>query len=251
MGQLGVTPVVYKHLFLTEKENWKDTLFLGPTMIHHSKDFQTYKVLSLTCVSSCKGLKKAKGYITDGEDALDKAWRTEIPKARHLRCMKHFESNCKQKLNSIGIKEGKQQKIFLRKVSGELNENNGIVDAENKSDVKSRLTKCKLDLDDKEIHLLQKNEDYIPKFSQYIEDRQDIISKSMSLKARRNAHMPVDEKGTSLCPYTNSSESMNNVMSQAKNDFLRYNNKGKKTRTTWDSRITSPSQTGDSQQTSI
>ena len=112
-------------------------------------------------------------------------------------------------------------------VFGELNENNGIVDAENKSDVKKRLKKCKLELDDKEIHLLQKNEDYVPKFSQYIEDRQDIISKSMSLKARPKAHMPVDEKGTPLRPYTNSSESMNNVMSQAENDFLRYNNKGK------------------------
>ena len=227
MGQFEVTPVVYKHLFLTSKRTGKTPVFLGPTMIHHSKDFQTYKVLSSTCVSSCKGLEKAKGYITDGEDALDKAWRTEIPKARHLRCMKHFESNCKQKLNSIGIKEGKQQKFFLGKVFGELNENNGIVDGENKSDVKSRLKKCKLELDDKEIHLLQKNENYVPKFSQYIEDRQDIISKSMSLKARRKAHMPVDEKGTPLRPYTNSSESMNNVMSQAKNDFLRYNNKGK------------------------
>lgn len=108
--------------------------------------------------------------------------------------MKHFESNCKQKLNSIGIKEGKQQKFFLGKVFGELNENNGIVDSENKSDVKSRLKKCKLELDDKEIHLLQKNENYVPKFSQYIEDRQDIISKSMSLKARRKAHMPVMRK---------------------------------------------------------
>ena len=100
MGQFEVTPVVYKHLFLTSKRTGKTPVFLGPTMIHHSKDFQTYKVLSSTCVSSCKGLEKAKGYITDGSDALDKAWRTEIPKARHLRCMKHFESNCKQKLNS-------------------------------------------------------------------------------------------------------------------------------------------------------
>lgn len=113
-------------------------------------------------------------------------------------------------------------------VFGELNENNGIVDAENKSDVKKRLKKCKLELDDTEIHLLQKNEDYVPKFSQYIEDRQDIISKSMRLKARCKAHMPVDEKGTPLRPYINSSESMNNVMLQAENDFLRYNNNGKK-----------------------
>ena len=60
-----VTPVVYRHLFLTSKRTGNNPIFLGPTMIHHRKDFQTYKVLSSTCVAACKGLEKCRGYITD------------------------------------------------------------------------------------------------------------------------------------------------------------------------------------------
>ena len=227
MGQFEVTPVVYKHLFLTSKRTGKNPVFLRPTMIHHKKDFQTYKVLASTCVMRSKGLDKCSGYITDGEEALDKAWKTELPKARHLRCVKHFETDCKQKLHAIGIKEGSQQKFFLEKVFGVVNKTDGIVDAEDKDDVKRRLEKCRIDLDDRETHLLQKKEGYVPQFSKYLADRQEMIGKSMTLKARRKAHMPADEKGKHLRPCTNMSESMNNVMSQAKTDFLNFNNKCK------------------------
>lgn len=125
MGQFEVTPVVYKHLFLACKRTGKNPVFVGPTMIHHRKDFQTYKELASTCVTKCKGLENCKGYITDGEDTLDKAWKTELPKARHLRCVKHFEGNCKQKLNAIGIKEGNKQRFFLENVFGVFNKSEG------------------------------------------------------------------------------------------------------------------------------
>ena len=58
MGQFEVTPVVYRHLFLTSKKTGNHPIFLGPTMIHHWKDFQTDKVLSSTCVAVCKGLEE-------------------------------------------------------------------------------------------------------------------------------------------------------------------------------------------------
>lgn len=227
MGQFEVTPVVYKQLFLNSKRTGNNPVFLGPTMIHHRKDFQTYKVLSSTCVASCRGLDKCRGYITDGEEALDMAWKTDLPKARHLRCIKHFESNCKRQLNTIGIKEANKQNFFLGKVFGVANKSKGIVDAEDKHDVKSSLRNEKSSLDEKETQLLQKQEGYVPQFSRYLADRQEMIAKSMTLKARRKARMPVDKDGIPIRPYTNISESMNNVMSQAKSDFLNFSNKGK------------------------
>ena len=51
----------------------------------------------------CKGLADAKGYITHGEEELVPAWKTELPKATHLWCIRNFEANCKQKLCEIGI----------------------------------------------------------------------------------------------------------------------------------------------------
>ena len=41
MGQYEVTPVVYKHLFLTSKRYGQSPVFLGPTMLHHKKNFDT------------------------------------------------------------------------------------------------------------------------------------------------------------------------------------------------------------------
>lgn len=39
MGQFEVTLVVYKQLFLNSKRTGNNPVFLGPTMIHHRKDF--------------------------------------------------------------------------------------------------------------------------------------------------------------------------------------------------------------------
>lgn len=49
-------------------------------------------------------------YITDEEEELDRAWKSELTKATHLRCIQHFEGNCKQKLREVGILDAKSQK---------------------------------------------------------------------------------------------------------------------------------------------
>ena len=53
-------------------------------MIHYRKHFQTYKVLSSTCVAPCKDLEKCRGYITDSETGLEMALKSELPKATAL-----------------------------------------------------------------------------------------------------------------------------------------------------------------------
>lgn len=118
MGEYEVTPVVYKQLFLRTKRYSKSPVFIGPTMIHHRKNFDTFNVLASTCVSNSKGLADTKGYITGGEE-LVLAWKTELPKATHLQCIHHFEGNCKQKLRKIGnIQDAKSQKWFLNPIFG-------------------------------------------------------------------------------------------------------------------------------------
>ena len=42
----SVTLVVYKQLFLRTKRYGQNPVFLVPTMLHHKKDFDTYKVLA-------------------------------------------------------------------------------------------------------------------------------------------------------------------------------------------------------------
>jgi len=89
MGQFEVTPVVYKHLLLKSKRTKESPVFLGPTMIHHKKTYEAYRTLAATCAAKCKGLSKAKGFVTDGEEALSRAFEDELKNTRSLRCFKH------------------------------------------------------------------------------------------------------------------------------------------------------------------
>ena len=112
MGQYEVTPVVYEQLFLRTKRYGQNAVFLSPTMLHHKKNFDKYKVLASTCVSSCVGLTAAKGFITDGKEELSRAWKTELPKATHLRCIHHFQSNCNKKTPRDRYKRSQVTKSF-------------------------------------------------------------------------------------------------------------------------------------------
>ena len=212
MGQYEVTPIVYKHLLLASKRTGESPIFLGPTMLHHKKNVDTYKVFAATCVASCKGLEKAKGY-TDGEAALDRAWKTELTKATYLRCLRHFKGNCQQKLRELGVREAKSQKFFLDKVFGVHDKTPGLVDCETMKEVKQTV---KEEFDAREKEILNKKSTYEPRFSKYLWDSRHIIGKSIALEPRRKAGMPLDGNGIPLRP----SEAMNNVMAQAKKRFF-------------------------------
>jgi len=95
--------------------------------------------------------------MTDGEEALIQAWSADMPKAKHLRCFKHFEGNCKEKLRTLGICTTKQQSTFINKVKGKKE---GILDAEDKKDLKRRLEASKEELDREERGVLGKDDAY-------------------------------------------------------------------------------------------
>lgn len=91
----------------------------------------------------------------------------------------------------------------------------GIVDAENKSEVK-RPRVAKEILDEKEKELLIKEATYQPQFSKYLEQNRGMIGKTMTLIARKKAGMPDGRNGKPTRPYTNSSVVINNVLLQTK-----------------------------------
>ena len=132
-----------------------------------------YKVLSSTCVAACEGLEKCKGYVTDGEQALDAAFKKDFPKAKHLRCVKHFQENCNAQLHKIGIRDKKTQKFFLENVFGVRGKCEGIIDAEDKHEVKGQLQSFKDVFDKKEVEVLKKRGDYQPRFSLYLENNRE------------------------------------------------------------------------------
>ena len=216
MGPFEVTPVVYKHLFLKSRRTGENPIFLGPTMLHHRKTSENYRILSSVCATNIKNLNQAKGFVTDGEEPLIQAWSAEIPKAKHLRCFKHFEGNCKEKLRKIGICSAKDQKKFLNKVFGVYGKEEGILDAEDKKDLKNRLQASKEELDREERAVLAKDDAYQCKFWKYLELNYKMMKDNMVAKVRRQAGLKDGPDGKPIRSYTNPSESMNHVMSTFK-----------------------------------
>lgn len=94
------------------------------------------------------------------------------------------------------------QKFFLDKVFGVQGKEEGIVDAEDKKEVKQRLQSLRDEFDRKEVEVLQKSSAYQPQFSKYLEDKRDMIGKKMTLKYCRQAGLPNDAHGKPIRPYT-------------------------------------------------
>lgn len=138
--------LVAKNLLLKSKRTDENLVFLGPTTIRHKKTYDAYKTLAATCAGKCKGLSEAKGFITDGEENLQRAFEDELTKAKSLCCFKHFESNCKEKLRTIGIRQTKEQHLFLQRVFGVQGKEEGILDAVDRENLRQRLDSAKREL---------------------------------------------------------------------------------------------------------
>ena len=216
MGLFGVTPIVYKHLFLKSKRTCESPIFLGPMMLHHRKTEENYRIHSSVCTAKIKHLNEAWGFMTDGEEALIQAWSADMPKAKHLRRFKHFEGNCKEKLRTLGICSSKQQNTFINKVFGVKGKKEGILDAEDKKDLKRRLEASKEELD--------REEKYECKFWKYLESNYNMMRANMVAKVQRRAGLKDGPDGKPVRSYTNPSESMNHVMSSLKKDIVSSSN---------------------------
>lgn len=224
MGQFEVTPIVYKHLLLTSKRTNESPVLLGPTMIHHKKTYADYRTLAATCAAKCKGIKKAKGFITDGEENLYTAFEDELKNAKSLRCFKHFETNCKEKLRTAGIRKTKEQRFFLQRVFGVHGKEEGILDADNQEDLRTRLDSAKEEIDSREREVLKReDEGYKPKFWSFLDEHSEMMGSHMVANVRKEAGMVVGDDGKPARCYSNNSESMNNVMRSAKETFLKEN----------------------------
>lgn len=84
------------------------------------------------CAAKIKHLNHVRDFMTDGEEALIQVWSADMPKAKHLRCFKHFEGNCKEKLRTLGICTTKQQSIFINREFRVKGKKEGILGAEDK-----------------------------------------------------------------------------------------------------------------------
>ncbi|KAJ8018469.1 hypothetical protein HOLleu_43526 [Holothuria leucospilota] len=224
-GKFEVTPFTYRHAFLVHQRSKVPPVFMGPTAIHHGKDKATYSRIMSSVTRSCPNLKTGTlGFITDGESALYKALAEEMPNATGLRCFRHFLTNCRQKLNSIGIKSRRDHKFFLDAVFG-CSDVGGLVDSEDSVELRSRIDKIKDGMNERERFLLKEKENYESKFWKYIKKNERTMSENMVKSKRREAGMPDDGTGTPRRSYTNQSESLNNILTRQQEAVERVHKK--------------------------
>ena len=210
-GRFEVTPYSYKHLLLKSRRTNETPVFLGPTAIHYSKTKPVFKKIANAVATNSPGLsEKCRGFITDGEKALHDALSETMRKSTGLRCFNHFRRNCKEKLNALGIRKQQEQKVFLDTVFDE----EGVLGAEDKTDLKARIQSCKQTLEEEEKQLTSTSS---PQIWTYISSHEKMMKKSMIATARRKTGMAdLDNKGKPARCFTNQSESVNNKLTRQK-----------------------------------
>lgn len=149
-GRFEVTPCSYKHLLLKSRRTNETPVFLGPKAIHYSKTKLVFKKIATAVATNSPGLsEKCRGFITDGELALHDALSETMRNSTGLRCFNRFHRNSKEKLNGLGIRKQQEQKVFLDTVF----EEESVLGAEDKTDLKARIQSCKQTLEEEEKRL--------------------------------------------------------------------------------------------------
>jgi hypothetical protein len=116
LGDFSVTPIVYQHLLIEDKNSCKSPWLLGPLLIHYHKEFRNYNYFFSVLVGLRRSLSSIKAAGTDGE--------TNIIEALHhqfniilLRCFRHLQVNVECHLATVGATQHEVQ-LFLKEIFG-------------------------------------------------------------------------------------------------------------------------------------
>ena len=150
--------------------------------------------------------------ITDGEPALIAAILKIFNKCTLLRCTRHFENNCKDHLKDIGIHES-MTNAMLDVAFGE----NGLVEAENKLDLKEKMKNAITLLSEMEQQGLYSPlpQDENGKFAAFFKIREKTVLRKIIRSSRRKAFQMKDDEVPPWV-YTNQSETVNAILSAKK-----------------------------------
>ena len=96
-----------------------------------------------------------------------------MPKATLLKCLNHFRETCTSKLKPVGITKKQEQAFFIERVFG--THPNSVLEAEDKKDLKSKLTEVKDKLGKEEKRITGND----PQFWTYLSVNEKIMKDSI------------------------------------------------------------------------
>lgn len=204
VGNFYVTLTTYHHLMLKKKRGSNECpVFLGPTLIHHQKTFESFFELPANILRFQPDAAKLKAFGTDSEINLYKPWETLLPKSHHLLCDLHMKENVQSKLTKLGITR-EIAKTFMTDVFGkEVGDERepGLVDSWDEDELEAKLHSFK--------YIWESRHQGGAAFFQYMLTKKLPVMKScMTAEVRSIAGLGYPPK-----PYTqNANECLNNVL---------------------------------------
>ena len=78
LGDFYVTPIVYEHQLIVNKETGKHPIFIGPELIHTDRKHSTYYYFASQLKKLCPDIEDLIAVGTDGEEALSSAFFISI-----------------------------------------------------------------------------------------------------------------------------------------------------------------------------
>ena len=130
-GNFFVPITSFKHKMFLNKQSGKHPVFIGPSIIHMTEEFEDYHYLASFLKTKWKNFETLTAFGTDGEINLANAFVCELPDAIHLRCKIQLSENIERKLVKLSFaKDGRQN--VLSTIFGRRNGNSrtkALVDA--------------------------------------------------------------------------------------------------------------------------
>lgn len=85
------------------KQSGKHPVFIGPSIIHMTKEFEDYHYLASLLKTHRKNFETLTAFETGGEINLANAFVCELPDAIHLRCKIYLSENIDRKLVKLSF----------------------------------------------------------------------------------------------------------------------------------------------------
>ena len=140
LGDFSVTVTSYSNqLPQPFVRTGKNPVMIGPMLVHRRKLFSSYHFFASSLVSMKPSISQLQAFGTDGEECLYSAFSTQFSHARHLRCFLHFQDNCKAKLQQMNTPNDVILDIIQDILGSFLKGKEGLVDANDGDDLRSRL----------------------------------------------------------------------------------------------------------------
>ena len=98
LGDLSVTPSVYRHL-LEDPKSSQSPLLLGPMLVHYYKQLRNYHYLFSTLVGLKPAVCAVQATGTDGKQNLVDSLQQSFPQAHQLHCFRHLQRNIEAHLH--------------------------------------------------------------------------------------------------------------------------------------------------------